>query len=97
MKKNKFKCKKNYLNLKKFEKINLSCNYLYKNLILNKGLRQKCFFFFTTKKNWKTKYFPYCLITGRTKGLVKYFQVSRQTFKELIKMNKLFGVKKKSW
>ena len=97
MKKNKFIFSNTYLKLREGKLRKISYLYLYKNNILNKSLRQKNFFFLANKNYWLNKNFSFCLLTGRSRGIVKNFLVSRQTFKEVIKKNTVFGLKKKSW
>jgi small subunit ribosomal protein S14 len=38
-----------------------------------------------------------CVLTGRSRGIVKDYKISRLTFKELAGSGLLVGVKKKSW
>lgn len=49
------------------------------------------------KIEYNTRAFSRCRVTGRAKGYMRYFQVSRITFRELALKGLIPGVKKASW
>jgi ribosomal protein S14 len=46
---------------------------------------------------FSTRNFYRCAITGRTRGYIRYFGLSRNAFRELARKGMLPGVKKASW
>lgn len=101
------------LRLYKDKKIrkNYSINELkiiaYKFLIYNSKLKKNSNFFFNLinlnffhnffKNNTKTKIHNYCIISGRSRGIVSFFHVSRLTFRELASQGLIPGIKKSVW
>lgn len=61
---------------------------IYSNYMLNKTKQKN---FFLSKKH------KICLSTGKRGGLVKSFNFSRYTIKQLILKNKLTNLKKNNW
>lgn len=49
------------------------------------------------KNSCKNRLHNRCQITGRPKGFVRYFGISRNVFRELASYGKLPGVTKSSW
>lgn len=49
------------------------------------------------KNSSKVRLHNRCQITGRPKGYVRYFGISRNVFRELASYGKLPGVRKASW
>lgn len=49
------------------------------------------------KNSAKTRLHNRCQLTGRPKGYVRYFGISRNVFRELASYGKLPGVTKASW
>lgn len=49
------------------------------------------------KNSSKVRLHNRCQLTGRPKGYVRYFGISRNVFRELASYGKLPGVKKASW
>lgn len=98
------------LRLYKDKKIrkNYSVNELkiiaYKFLIYNSQLKKNSNFFFNLinlnffhnffKNNTKTKMHNYCIISGRSRGIVSFFRLSRLTFRELITLGLIPGIKR---
>lgn len=46
---------------------------------------------------FSTRYFNRCNLTGRSRGYIRYFGLSRIAFRELARDGKLPGVRKASW
>ncbi|MFZ4506070.1 MAG: 30S ribosomal protein S14 [Fimbriimonas sp.] len=46
---------------------------------------------------FKTRYYTRCAITGRARGVFRYFGVCRHVFREKAHRGELPGVKKSSW
>ena len=97
MKKNRFKFNNNFLRLKKIENFNKVDLFIFKNSIFNKSLRQKSLINLDKNKFFLSKTFLFCLITGRVRGTVKRFFISRHEFKSFIKTAKLAGIFKSNW
>jgi small subunit ribosomal protein S14 len=51
---------------------------------------------FTPKGN-RSKIVNRCIVTGRNRGIVKQFKISRITFKKFVTKGLLHGVNKSSW
>jgi len=76
----------------------------YKFLIYNNKLKMNSNFFFNLinfnffhnflKSNSKSKMHNYCIISGRARGILSFFKVSRLTFKELIVLGLIPGIKR---
>jgi small subunit ribosomal protein S14 len=49
------------------------------------------------KNSSKVRLHNRCKITGRPKGYIRYFSISRNVFRELASYGKLPGVTKSSW
>jgi small subunit ribosomal protein S14 len=49
------------------------------------------------KNSSKVRLHNRCQISGRPKGYIRYFGVSRVTFRDMALMGKIPGVKKASW
>jgi small subunit ribosomal protein S14 len=54
-------------------------------------------FKFKAKDKWKTRAFNRCEITGRPRGFMRDFGVSRCVFRELAEKAQIPGVRKASW
>lgn len=49
------------------------------------------------KNSSKVRLHNRCQLTGRPRGYMRYFGVSRVTFRDMALMGKILGVKKASW
>lgn len=49
------------------------------------------------KLKYQTRAFNRCALTGRSRGYIRYFGLSRIAFRELALDGKIPGVKKSSW
>lgn len=49
------------------------------------------------KLKYKTRYFNRCALSGRPRGYIRYFGLSRIKFRELALKGEIPGVKKSSW
>lgn len=76
---------------------------LYKYLLREKGIcvekkKQIARLLYNSGRNWSISHIQNrCVLTGRTRGLVKDYKVSRLVFKKLIVGGYLSGGKKSSW
>jgi ribosomal protein S14 len=62
--------------------------------------RRLCFTFLLqalSRSASKTRLRNRCVITGRSRGLIRYFRLSRNIFKSFALDGKLYGVQKSSW
>lgn len=76
----------------------------YKYLISNILLKQNPLFIFNMinfnyfhsylSNNSKTKMHNYCTITGRARGIIQFFHMSRLTFRELASKGLIAGLKR---
>ena len=76
----------------------------YKFLISNYLLKQNSLFIFNLinfnffhtylSRNSKSKLHNYCNITGRARGIINFFQISRLTFREFASQGLISGVKR---
>jgi len=93
------KDKKKRLLIIKYEKKKL----LYKYMLIHKlMLNQKKEKFLgklinLPKNSSEVKIRNRCTLTGRSRGIIKYFKLSRLILRELILDGKLPGIKKSSW
>lgn len=74
---------------------------ILKSIFQNKKIKpdKRLFSFFLILKN-NNKIFKHkniCLLTSKTNGLVKDFQVSRNVMKQLLNFNKVQNIKVNSW
>jgi small subunit ribosomal protein S14 len=92
--------KKNIKDLKlrkKYLKVELKCKFLkifLQNRFLNKKIRSKIFLKRKKIKISIVKICNRCVITGRRKGIIRSFKISRIIFKSLVTKGLLIGVKK---
>lgn len=98
MKKVRFKYNLTYLKTKQsylFHKMNL---FLIKNELVVKSLRQKSLLNLERNKcYYLSKYFKFCLITGRVRGVNTLLTLSRHEFKSFFKQQLLTGIFKTNW
>lgn len=76
----------------------------YKFLISNFKLKQNSIFFFNLinfnffhlflSKNSRNKIHNYCIITGRGRGILTFFRLSRITFRNFVGKGLLAGIKR---
>ncbi len=79
----------------------------YKFLITNLYLKRNPLFFFNMinfnffhtylLQNAKTRIFNYCILTGRARGIINFFHLSRLTFREMASFGLISGVKRSVW
>lgn len=79
----------------------------YKFLISSNILKQNSLFIFNLinfnyfhtylANNSKSKIHNYCNITGRARGIIKFFHISRLTFRELASNGLISGLKRSVW
>lgn len=100
MKKHKYRYTSNhYRGLIRKELKKNALKYLRFNTLLNKKLRQKSYMLLVINFGFlnlnKLKIF--CLLTGRTRYVLKKFKISRLAFKKVINLGYNCGYYKKSW
>jgi small subunit ribosomal protein S14 len=70
-------------------------------LALPKEQREKALEEFNARRvknrQYKTRQYNRCALTGRASGVIRYFGVCRQVFREKAHRGELPGVKKASW
>ena len=91
--KDKFK-RQQYL---KKEKLRLVWKALYVNKFLPKRERNLCQYLLFKDKNYFVRIRNFCLLTGRARGIVHDFKISRHCFKDYASNGLLEGVSKSSW
>jgi small subunit ribosomal protein S14 len=84
---------------KKYELKRLICKILLLNKNLPNELKKKRFQELSklSRNSSITRIRNYCVLTGRTKGTLQKFKLSRISFRELASEGSLMGVFKSSW
>jgi ribosomal protein S14 len=69
------------------------------SIVLNTNILKWILFEYINNKfnNFKTKLKNFCVISGRSKGVIKKFKISRIVLRELSFKGGVFGLKKASW
>ena len=67
------------------------------NQYLSSSVRAASLDCLSTTFTYSSRIMNYCLITARSKGVLRKFKVSRMVFKELASNGYLNGVRKGSW
>ena len=69
------------------------------SIVLNTNILKWILFEYINNKfnNFKTKLKNFCVISGRSKGVIKKFKISRIVLRELSFKGGFFGLKKASW
>ena len=67
------------------------------NTYLDERIRQNSFDKLSKVKGLEHKLVNRCVVTGRSRGVLRKFKVSRMVFKKLGMEGKLVGVRKASW
>ena len=70
---------------------------IYFNAYLDENVREMARIELASLGGLRTKIKNRCVITGRSRGILRKFKVSRLTFKELSSRGELMGVRKSSW
>jgi len=91
------KDKKNRLNYKKFEKKKLLLKAIYVNKFLDNYCHNQIKLYFKNILVYKTKIKNYCLLTARSRGIIRKYNISRMLFKQFASYGYLKGIKKSSW
>ena len=78
-----------------FQKV-LKSLFLFTRFVVIKLVIQKLLFFNIPKLSFKTTIKDFCIISGRSRGIIKKLRVSRIIFKLLGEKGIFFGLKKAS-
>lgn len=85
------------ISFSKAEKRRLIWKSIYKNQFMPHRTRNMCQFLLYIDKNYFVRIRNYCTISGRSRGVVYPFGISRMFFKEYASFGFLQGIKKSSW
>lgn len=91
------KNKKNRINYKLFEKKKLLLKSIVKNKFLFNTYRKYAKNKLIILKGYKSFVKNYCIISGRSRGIVRKYNISRMLFKYYASFGYLKGIKKGSW
>nr|YP_008816064.1 ribosomal protein S14 [Entransia fimbriata]AGZ90306.1 ribosomal protein S14 [Entransia fimbriata] len=93
------KDKKRRGNLKKFEQKRRVLKAIIKNQNLSTQIRDECTLLLARlpRDSSSTRIKNRCIFTGRPRSTLRFFKISRITFKELVAFGHILGVKKSSW
>lgn len=70
---------------------------MHHNMYLENSIRGVCFAKETKFRGLGVKFVNRCVVTGRSKGVLREFKISRMVFKRLSAKGELVGVRKSSW
>jgi ribosomal protein S14 len=90
----------NYVKLLRYNKVERLLKFsrgFFSELRLNGSIRFVFYSNFLLVFSIKRFIKNYCLVTRRHLGLVRYFRLSRMTFRELASFGNLPGIRKSSW
>jgi ribosomal protein S14 len=87
--------RKSFFKLENEQNVSKFIFYYCKDSLL-KRLEKKDFFYKKKVKSCKTKIKNYCTESGRSRGIIKDFKISRIVFRELGGKGFFFGLKKAS-
>lgn len=74
-----------------------SLRSLYVNSYIDSEVREIARIDLQKISGLRTKIVNRCVLTGRSRGILRKFKVSRLTFKELASTGVIVGIKKSSW
>lgn len=100
MKKNKWIKDQNLRSsFKKYEIRRLFLKYLLTNQKVDKNLQKiaQKLIAKLPKKSYSTRYRNLCMLTGRSRGVYRFFNLSRLKIKELGSQGKIPGLRQSSW
>lgn len=97
MRKHLIKDKHKRISFQKSEKIRLIWKSIYKNKYMPSRTRNVCQYLLYENKNYFVQIKNFCTISGRSRGTVNHFGISRMFFKEYASSGLLQGVRKASW
>jgi small subunit ribosomal protein S14 len=82
---------------KKNESLALPIRALLKNEKLSKQLRESLYIGQPNTPDKRNKIRNRCVLTARSRSVIRFFSLSRIKFRELALKGLLFGIKKSSW
>jgi ribosomal protein S14 len=91
------KDKKNRILYKQFEKKRILLKSIQVNNFLNFTVRGEAKNLLSNLVGYKSRIKNYCLITGRSRGILRRYNISRMLFKQYASFGYLKGIKKASW
>ena len=91
------KIKKNRKNYAQSEKRRALLKSMSINKFMNFSLRMIAKTALINLKGYKTRIKNYCLITARSKGVLRPYNISRMMFKYYASFGYLKGIRKSSW
>ena len=83
--------------IKKQEKSKLVLKYILNNVTIPFIIREKAYKELNLKFKNRVKLNRRCIITGRSRGIISKFKISRIVFKNFASKGYLPGIKKLSW
>ena len=91
------KDKKNRISYKKFEKKRRLLKTICCNQFMNLNFRLKAKLSLLNLVGFRSIIKNYCLITYRSRGILRKYNISRMVFKQYASLGYLKGIKKASW
>lgn len=91
------KNKKNRTNYNLLEKKKLLLKSINKNLFFSNKYRNHAKNKLIILKGYKSFLKNYCIISGRSRGIIRKYNISRMLFKQFANFGYLKGIKKGSW
>jgi len=91
------KDKKNRILYKQFEKKRLLLKSMQVNKFLSFTVRGEAKNLLINLRGYKSRIKNYCLITARSRGILRKYNISRMVFKQYASFGYLKGIKKASW